>query len=123
MPRIPSMDDTYDLVDWLDAGSLAQDEFGNREYEAMTKYDTSSLEVKRGKKDNWIEQKKGTLPPFVRAIAHALMREKGMPRSQAIALAIGAVKRWAAGGGNVSAKTRAKAVKSVAHWERLKAKR
>jgi len=38
-----------------------------------------------------------------------------------VALAVGAVKRWAAGEGHVTAKTRAKAAEAVAHWEALKA--
>lgn len=87
--------------------------------EDIEKYDTSTLETKPGKDDNWIERKGGTLDPFIRAIAHALIRN-GKGRSQAIAIAIGTVKRWASGGGNVTPKTRAKAAKAVANWEKLK---
>lgn len=90
--------------------------------EDVEKYDTKSLAVKPGKKDNWLEAQGDTLDPFIRAIANALMREKGMPRSQAIAIAIGTCKRWARGGGDVSAKTRLKAVKAIAKWEKSKAK-
>jgi len=57
--------------------------------------------------------------PYLHAIAHA---------SCALALRVrgsgpgsGAVKRWAAGEGHVTAKTRAKAAEAVAHWEALKA--
>ncbi|MCU0296964.1 MAG: hypothetical protein MUF33_00425 [Candidatus Nanopelagicales bacterium] len=87
----------------------------------IAKYDTSSLASKPGDDDNWIERAGGDLPSFVRAIAHALIRQ-GRPKSQAIAIAIGTIKRWAAGGGDVTAATRAKAAKAVAEWEALKAK-
>ena len=59
---------------------------------------------------------------YARAIAHALIRDKGFTESHAIATAIGAVKHWAAGGGNVTDATRARAAAEVAHWEALKAK-
>jgi hypothetical protein len=88
---------------------------------ALAKYDTSSLESKPGKSDNWIEAVGGDLPSFVRAVAHALMRE-GKPKSQAIGMAIGQMKNWASGQGNVTAKTRAKAAAAVAEWEALRAK-
>jgi hypothetical protein len=42
--------------------------------------------------------------------------------SNAIQMAIGIVKNWAAGKGNVDANTRAAAAKAVAQWETLKAK-
>lgn len=58
----------------------------------------------------------GGLPPFLRAVAHALIRD-GKSESQAIRIAYGTIKRWAAGGGSVSAKTRAKAAAVVAWWE------
>jgi hypothetical protein len=90
--------------------------------EALAKYDTSSLAVKPGDNDNWIEAVGGKLPSFVRAVAHALMRERGFPRSQAIQVAIGQMKNWASGRGDVTAKTRAKAAKAVAEWTALKAK-
>lgn len=88
---------------------------------ALAKYDTSSLESKPGKSDNWIEGVGGELPSFVRAVAHALMRG-GKPKSQAIGMAIGQMKNWASGQGNVTAKTRAKAAAAVAEWEALRAK-
>ena len=56
---------------------------------------------------------------YARAIAHALIRDKGFTESHAIATAIGAVKHWAAGGGNVTDATRARAAAEVAHWEAL----
>jgi hypothetical protein len=56
---------------------------------------------------NWVARR-GGLPPMVRAIARALMRN-GHSESGAISLAIGAVKRWARGGGKVHPSTRARA--------------
>jgi len=40
---------------------------------------------------------KQKLPNYIEHIAHALMRDQGLPESEAIAYAINAVKRWAAG--------------------------
>lgn len=68
--------------------------------------------------DNWVARR-GGLPPMVRAIARALMRN-GHSESSAIAVAIGAVKRWAAGGGHVHPSTRARSAAAVAHWEAIK---
>ncbi len=86
------------------------------------KYDTSSLATAPGDSDNWLEQIGEELDPFIRAVAHALMRERGKSRSDAIRIAIGRMETWAAGGGDVTAKTRAKAAKAVAWWEKAKAK-
>lgn len=82
------------------------------------KYDTSPVGTPGGRQ-NWVDTV-GGLPSFVRAIAHALIRH-GSTEEHAIAVAVAACKRWAAGGGNVSAKTRAKAAAAVAEWERKKA--
>jgi hypothetical protein len=82
------------------------------------KYDTSPV-GKPGGRANWVDQV-GGLPPFIRAIAHALIRH-GATEDRAIATAVAACKKWAAGGGNVSAKTRAKAAAAIAEWERKKA--
>lgn len=81
-----------------------------------TRYDTSP--VGHGGK-NWVT-KAGGLPPFIRAVAHALIRN-GHPESGAIQMAIGVIKGWAAGEGKVTAKTRAKAAATVAEWEAMKA--
>jgi HK97 family phage portal protein len=77
--------------------------------------DTSPL----GEGDNWLKKVNG-LPPYIRAIAHSL-RRRGMSESEAIATAIATVKRWAAGGGHVTAKTKATASAAVAEWESKKA--
>lgn len=59
------------------------------------------------------------LPGYVRELAREFMKQ-GKSESQAIRMAIGVVKRWARGGGNVTAKTRAKAAAAVAQWEKAK---
>jgi hypothetical protein len=55
------------------------------------------------------------LPPYIREIAHALMRA-GHPKSAAIRLALGTAERWAHGGGKVKASTRAKAAAAIADF-------
>lgn len=69
---------------------------------------------------NWVEEN-GGLPSYICRIAKAIMRS-GKSKSQAIAIAVNRVKKWAAGGSDVDADTRAKAVKAVAQWNKLKAK-
>jgi hypothetical protein len=81
----------------------------------------SSASLDRSPRKNWVENS-GNLPPYVREIARSIERENAVPLSRAISLAIGAVKRWARGGGNVNADTRAKAAKAVAQWTALRAK-
>lgn len=63
--------------------------------------------------------KMAQLPAYIQNIAHAMIRD-GHDESEAIQLAIGAVKRWAAGGGKVTPEVRAAAGAAVAEWERLK---
>lgn len=77
--------------------------------------------LNRSPKKNWVEMA-GQLPAYIQHIANDLHQEQGMPLERAIPTAIAAVKRWAAGGGNVKPETRAKAAKAVAEWEALKAK-
>ena len=72
-------------------------------------------------KKNWVENA-GGLPKYIEDIALALIRDHGMDRSRAIATAVSRVKKWAAGGGDVNADTKAKAAAAVAQWEKLKAK-
>lgn len=68
---------------------------------------------------NWVN-KAGGLPDYIRAVAHGLVRDHGMDETTAISTAVAAVKRWAVGGGNVTAATRARAAKAVAEWEAKK---
>ena len=63
---------------------------------------------------------KASLPSYIENIAHAMIRS-GHDESSSIAMAIGAVKRWAAGRGKVTPEVRAAAGKALAEWERLKA--
>jgi hypothetical protein len=60
------------------------------------------------------------LPAYIQNIAHSLMRD-GHSESEAIELAIGAVRRWAAGGKHVTPEVRAAAASALAEWEKLKA--
>lgn len=81
---------------------------------------TSSASLDRSPKQNWVE-KAGNLPPYIRKLARAI-EKSGKPLSSAIAIAIGRVKDWAAGGDDVDPDTMAKAAKALAQWEKLKAK-
>jgi hypothetical protein len=68
-------------------------------------------------KSNWVE-KGGGLPQYICEIARAIKRS-GKTTSQAIAIAVGRVKKWAATG---EGDTKAKAAAAVAEWEKLKGK-
>lgn len=81
---------------------------------------SSSASLDESPKHNWVEDA-GGLPPYVRKLARGIMRS-GKTKSQAIAIAISRVKRWASGGEDVDADTRAKAAKALAQWESTKAK-
>lgn len=80
----------------------------------------SSASLNRSPKKNWVE-KSGELPAYVREIARSVSQKRDVPLERAIPIAIATVKRWARGGGDVSAETKAKAAKAVAEWEKLKA--
>lgn len=71
-------------------------------------------------KSNWVEAG-GGLPSYIRRIAEHL-HGQGHTVSQAIAIAVSQVKKWAAGGENVKPDTRAKAAAALAAWEGVKAK-
>jgi len=64
--------------------------------------------------------KKAQLPAYIQNIAHSLIKS-GHTESEAISIAIGAVKRWASGRGKVTPEVRAAASKALAEWEKLKA--
>ena len=80
---------------------------------------TSSASLDESPKENWVERG-GGLPPYVRKLARAIMKT-GKSKSQAIAIAISRIKKWAAGGDGVDADTKAKAAAALAKWEKLKA--
>jgi hypothetical protein len=69
---------------------------------------------------NWVE-KAGGLPNYICNIAKSVMKT-GKSKSSAIAIAVSRVKKWAAGGDDVEADTRAKAAAALAQWEKMKAK-
>jgi len=81
----------------------------------------SRASLDRSPKKNWVEES-GELPGYVREIARSIEKKRGVPLSRAIALAIGAIKRWASGRGDVDPDTRAKAQAALISWEALKAK-
>lgn len=81
---------------------------------------SSSASLDESPNSNWVEDG-GGLPPYVRKLARGIMKS-GKTKSQAIAIAISRVKKWAAGGDDVDADTRAKAAKAAAQWAALKAK-
>jgi uncharacterized protein YdaT len=82
----------------------------------------------RSPKSNWV-QKNGGLPNYICHIARAITGN-GHSINEAIPMAIGTAKRWAAGGstnGTATAKrvhpaTQAKAAAAVAQWEALRAR-
>ncbi len=65
-------------------------------------------------------QEAGGLPDYICRIAKAV-RRTGKTTSQAIAIAVSRVKKWASGAG-VDKDTQAKAAKALAEWEKIKAK-
>jgi hypothetical protein len=63
------------------------------------------------------------LPPYIQNIARALLRTgRAKTLSQAIAIARGASKRWAAGGGNVRPEVRAASQATSADWSAKQAR-
>jgi rubrerythrin len=87
------------------------------------------LERKPGKQ-NWVDYA-GGLPSYIERIAKHIHYEHGHPIGQAIAFAVGTVRRWCAGGSvtkggasksNVTAATKAKACAALAEWEAKKKK-
>lgn len=89
------------------------------DYEVILKL-SAGCSLDSSPKKNWVE-KSGGLPKYICEIARAIMRS-GKTKSQAIAIAVSRVKKWAGGADDVDADTRAKAAKAVAQWEALKGK-
>ena len=77
----------------------------------------SSASLDRSPKKNWVENA-GELPAYVREVARSI-EKTGKTLSQAIAIAISRIKKWAATG---KGEVKAKAIKALAEWEALKAK-
>lgn len=70
-------------------------------------------------KSNWVEDA-GGLPEYICEVARAVKRG-GKTTSQAIAIAVSRIKKWASGAG-VDKDTQAKAAKALTQWEALKGK-
>lgn len=120
--RLPNEAKSLDLAatsdDDLDALVAADPDV---EYDFTPEVKGSSASLDRSPKQNWIEAVGGELPAYVREVARSI-EKTGKTLSAAIRIAIGRIKRWAAGGGDVKPDTIAKAQKAVAEWEALKAK-
>ena len=71
-------------------------------------------------KNNWIEQE-GGLPEYICEVARSIHNKRGKSISNAIQIAIGVIKNWAHGRGDVNADTRAKASAALAQWTKMKA--
>jgi hypothetical protein len=72
-------------------------------------------------KKNWVD-KVGGLPRYIKEVAKGIGKSNpGWSESRRIATAVNTIKRWARGGGDVTAKTRAKAAAALAEWEAKKA--
>lgn len=80
-----------------------------------------SLAKSPGNSDNWIEAVGGELPEYICRVARAIGRG-GRGTSNAIEIAVGRIKKWAAGVGGVTAATQGKAAAAAAEWEALKAR-
>ncbi|MFJ2374962.1 hypothetical protein ACIOZL_19465 [Streptomyces sp. NPDC087769] len=79
-------------------------------------------ETRAGFAENWVEQTgTGHLPPYIREIADALIRDHGYAESRAIATAVNRTKQWCRGGGDVKADTQAKACAALGEWEAKRA--
>jgi hypothetical protein len=61
------------------------------------------------------------LPAYIQNVVKGIMKS-GKSRGEAIPIAIGRIKSWASGGGNVSPEVRAASAKAIAEWEADKAK-
>ncbi len=70
-------------------------------------------------KDSNYVAKRGGLPPYIRGVARGI--DPANPDSgHAISMAIGAIKRWAAGGDHVHPAVQAAAAAALAQWEKVK---
>ncbi len=94
------------------SGSLTDTVLLNKEGTSVEK---ASTPEPVGPKPLW--KKKGwKLPSYIEHIANALIKS-GHDESEAVEMAVGIAKKWARGGGKVTADTRAAAQKAVAEWE------
>ena len=70
--------------------------------------------------DNWVARA-GGLPKYIREVAHALVKH-GHSESEAISMAVGSMKRWAAGEDGVRPQVQAAAAAALAEWEAKRGK-
>ncbi|HJT94808.1 MAG TPA: phage portal protein, partial [Mycobacterium sp.] len=112
--RVELVDVRHGAIDRITALAERRADFRAAE-EIALRYDVSPI----GLGKNWVTSV-GGLPLFIRAIAHALMRN-GHSESEAIQLAVGVVQNWASGRGKVKPETKAKAAAALAEWEAKKA--
>lgn len=74
---------------------------------------------------NWITASKpgnrGQLPAYIQNVRNAIMRD-GTPESDATGIAIGRVRDWSEGKGNVSPEVRAAAAKAIAEFDAMRGK-
>jgi hypothetical protein len=91
--------------------------FDREDRDLMVAFAGCSLDDSPG--SNWV-QDNGGLPDYICQIARAIKRS-GKTTSQAVAIAVSRVKKWAAGVG-VDKDTQAKASAALAEWDKLKAK-
>lgn len=91
--------------------------FSRDEIDLIAAFAGCSLDEKPG--SNWV-QESGGLPEYICQIARAIKRT-GKTTSQAIAIAVSRIKKWATGAG-VDKDTQAKAVKALAQWEAKRVK-
>lgn len=121
-PAVELDDDQLDFAEglWLDEVKAALDEL-DEVYAEDVEEKGSSASLNVSPRKNWVENS-GDLPRYIREVARSIHQKRGIPLDRAIPIAIGTIKRWARGGGDVNADTRAKAAAAVAAWEALKAK-
>lgn len=109
---------TLYVLHWYDGMEKMDVELGDLEEKVKS---SAYPGLDRSPKKNWVDNA-GGLPSYIERIAKHLHYEQGMTIGRAIATAVNQVKKWAAGGKNVTPETRAKAAKAVAEWEAKKAK-
>jgi hypothetical protein len=108
--------------------TLVQKKFGMVQHESYGLWDTkksaktpelASVHRPLGTHGLWGD-KASQLPAYIQNIAHAMIRD-GHDEGSAIALAVAAVKRWAAGGDHVTPEVQTAAGAALAEWEKLRA--
>jgi hypothetical protein len=104
---------------WLDEHAESWLPRELEESEKTAGYSVTPHPFSTSKTSNWVARV-GGLPDYIQNVAHGILKT-GKTVSQAIQIAIGTVKRWAAGGGKVSAEVKAAAAKAIAEWEAKKA--